>query len=217
MGRTTIKGFPTNVEIDSRSSLKEVERLMLRVSESRNLSGNDEDMLMETYKDARRQWLDDRYELTDSHLKALRTADNRIATAAKDTIDIVCHTLERETSLPEGERMITRANIHLEEMGLPLGIKSVHEMTEEESDLWSLLFSENNREEGVRWGFPLASYNVVSPDNYENWRSRCQKNLEKTSDHGLTPLFWQVRDRYNVALSDMARIRDFYLTVDYSL
>lgn len=213
----TIKGLPVNVEIGKDVTLEETERLMLRVSESHNLSRSEEQMLLKSYKDARRRWLDERHELDGDHLKALHDADNKITTAAKQAIDIVCRTLESEAQLPEEERLLGGAYVHLEEEGLPMGIKDVHEMSDEEIDLGDLLFSEDQRGGGNRWGFPLGVISHVSIDFYKGWRKQCYDRLEKTGEHGLSPLFWAVRDRYNVALQDMARVAGFQLTVDYFL
>lgn len=210
----TIKGLPINVEIDSDAALKETERLMLRASESKNLSPMDEWNLLKEYKEARRQWLDSHYELNDEHLQALQSADDRIIAAVMDTIDIVTRTFESEVSLPTDEQMISGAYVHLEEEGLPIEYNSVHEMTDEEINLWDLLFSEDERTAYTHWGFTLRH---VSISYYNEWKTDCLKLLEKTSEHNLSKLFWQVRDRYNVALQDMARISEFNLTIDYEM
>lgn len=217
MEEWTIKGFPRKVEVNDETSLRELERLLLRAFESRNLSRTESEMLLKTYKDARRKWLDSQYELNDEHMKALKAAADRIITAVRDTIDIVCRTLEREALLPKDERTIRSAHVHLEEEGLPLGIDNVHEMTDDEIDLWDLLFYEDCRDGIGNWGFPMTIYDHVTPDDYKDWRKRCEKSLEANSDHDLPYIFWNIRDRYNVALQDMARIQDFQLTVEYEL
>lgn len=205
------------MEVSDETSLRELERLMLRASESRNLSRTESEMLLKRYKDTRRLWLDNRYELNDEHLKALHAAADRIITAVRDTIDIVCRTLEREAKLPKDMRTITLAHVHLEEEGLPLDVINVHEMTDEELDLWDLLFSETQRDGIGKWGFPLTIHDHVTPDYFDNWRNCCETSLEANDDHGLPPIFWNIRDRYNVVLEDMARIQDFQLTVEYEL
>lgn len=210
----TIKGLPISVKVDSEAALKETERLMLRASESTNLSSSDERHLIKLYKDARRVWLDSRYELNDEHIMALKAADGRIVAAIRDTLDIVTRTLERETTLPADEQMIIGAYVHLEEDGLPIEYDDVKEMTDEEVYLWCLLFSESERTADSRWGFPLRH---VSIGDCHEWMEDCMKLLEETSEHNLSQLFWQVRDRYNVALQDMARISEFRLTVDYEM
>lgn len=217
MEELTIKGFPRTVEVNDEASLMELERLMLRASESHNLSHTEEELLMKRYKDARRKWLDERYELNDEHLNDLRAAADRLSATARDTIDMVCRTLEREALLPKNDRRTTDAYVHLEVEGLPMGIANVHEMTDDEIYLWDLLFCESQREGSSHWGFPLTIYDHVCPDDYEEWRNRCNENLGNTGEHGLSPLFWKVRDCYNVALQDMARIADFQLTVNYEM
>lgn len=210
----TIKGLPIGVKIENDKDLAEVERLMLRASESENLSPSDEQHLIKEYKDVRRQWLDSHFELNDEHLQALQSADDRIIAAVMNTLDIVTRTLEREASLPTDEQTLSEAYVHLEEEGLPIEYNDVHEMTDEEIYLWDLLFSEYERTAITPWGFPLRH---VTIDNFQDWRTECMKLLGKTAEHGLSPLFWQVRDRYNVALQDMASIKDFQLTVDYEM
>lgn len=205
------------MEVCDDASLQELERLMLRASESHNLSRSESEMLIKTYKSARRQWIDSRYELNDEHQKVLRAAADRIITAVRDTINIICRTFEHEAQLPKDGRTITGAHVHLEEEGLPVGVTIVHEMTDEEIDLWDLLFSESQRDGNGNWGFPLTIYDHVTPKDYNDWRNRCEKSLDENGDHGLPPIFWQIRDRYNVALQDMAHIRDFQLTVEYEL
>lgn len=202
------------VKVCDESSLQEVERLMLRASESKNLSPSDESHLINVYKDAHRQWLDSHYEINDEHLKTLQSADNKIIAAVKDTLEIVIRTLERGDSLPTDEQMICGAYVHLEEEGLPIEYDDVRKMTDEEIYLWDLLFSESERTAETRWGFPLCH---VTIGRTQEWRKVCMKLLEKTAECHLSPFFWQVRDRYNVALQDMARISEFRLTIDYEM
>lgn len=214
----TIKGLPIGIKIGKDITLDDVERLMLRASESHNLSETEEATLLGHYNEIRRKWLDARYELNDEHLKALHDADDRIITATKDTINIVCRTLESEARLPEEERLISGAFVHLEEDGLPMGIKDVHEMSDEEIYLWSLLFGESNREGYRDWGFLYPCLNFhVSIRDCKGWRERCHQSLEQTGKNGLSKLFWNIRYRYGVALQDMARVADFRLTIEYTL
>lgn len=208
------------MEVSDEASLREVERLMLRASESRNLSRTESEMLIKTYKDARRQWIDEllyRVECMNEVVKTWQTAADRIITAVRDTINIVCRTLEREALLPKDERTICGAHVHLEEEGLPLGVTNVHEMTDEEIDIWDLLFYEDRRDGIGNWGFPMTIYDHVTPDDYKDWRKRCEKSIELSGELIIPPIFWSIRDRYNVALQDMARIQDFQLTVEYEL
>jgi len=211
----TIKGLPVGVEIHSDAALEEVERLMLRASESKNLSATESKTLIDNYRTTRRLWLDSHYELNDEHLKVLQTADDRITSVARETIEMVCATLEREASLPPSERTISEAYIHLEENGLPLGCNNLKEMSDDEIYLWDLLFSEDHAFDFREWGFPMCIRNQASIDDLDFWRKCCEQSLQKTGEHGLSPLFWAVRDRYNVALQDMARITEFSLTVGY--
>lgn len=107
--------------------------------------------------------------------------------------------------------------VHLEEEGLPVGVTNVHEMSDEEIDLWDLLFSESQRHGNGNWGFPMDICNHVSLDNYKVWRKHCEKRIELPGELIIPPIFWEIRDRYNVSMQDMARISEFHLTIDYEL
>lgn len=209
-----LAGFPQEIEIGEDCSLDSLECLMLRLGNSKAMHQEWKDQILGIYKKARAQYMDKTFEWNSANLEALQASDRRLMQAVNDTYQKVASIMERELDAKEADRLVNDIRIHLEVWGVPYGMTS-HDMSEQEIEFWDLLFSEDYREENRNWGIgPLLHIETISESAKEHLKEKMAAYGD-VDDNGLHLLFYEVKDKYQVAWKDMAGIGDYYLTLNY--
>mgnify|MGYP001033092375 FL=1 len=209
-----LAGFPQEIEIGESCSLDSLEYLMLRLDNSKAIHQEWKDQIMDIYKKVRAQYLDKTFEWNSANLEALQASDRRLMQAVNDTYQKVANIMERELDAKEADRLVNEIRIHLEVWGVPFGMTS-NNMSEQEIEFWDLLFSEGYRDEDRNWGIgPFFHIETISESAKEHLKEKMAA-CEDIDDKGLHPMFYEVKDKYQVAWQDMAGIGEYYLTLHF--
>jgi hypothetical protein len=209
-----LAGFPQEIEIGESCSLDSLEYLMLRLDNSKAIHQEWKDQIMDIYKKVRAQYLDKTFEWNSANLEALQASDRRLMQAVNDTYQKVANIMERELDAKEADRLVNEIRIHLEVWGVPFGMTS-NNMSEQEIEFWDLLFSEDYRDEDRNWGIgPFFHIETISESAKEHLKEKMAA-CEDVDDKGLHPMFYEVKDKYQVAWQDMAGIGNYYLTLHF--
>lgn len=203
------KGYPEEMKVDGQAvTLHDIERTMLSLCWDKTLCEGDKDHLMDQYKEERMRYLDSIYQPTEAGRLRLKEVE-RLFTNAKERMENVCQRIIK-TELQkreQGEKAAHELSLHLEVWNLEETEDICY--SDEESDLWDVLFGEE-REYFPYWGL-MSNHVYISEGELKEYRH--PKRYDTTTDEEEEPLS-QLKKAYKLGWQDILKITRFYLTVN---
>lgn len=203
------KGYPEEIKVDGQAvTLHDIERTMLSLYWDKTLCEGDKDHLMDQYKEERMRYLDSIYQPTEVDQLQLKKVE-RLFTDSKERMENVCQRLIK-TELQkkeQGQKAASELSLHLEVWNLEDTEDICY--SDEESDLWDVLFGEE-REYFPYWGL-MSNHVYISEGELKEYRH--PKRYDTTTDEEEEPLS-QLKKAYKLGWQDILKITRFYLTVN---
>ena len=203
------KGYPEEMKVDGQAvTLHDIERTMLSLYWDKTLCEGDKSHLMDQYKEERMRYLDNIYQPTETDQLRLKEVEHLFANA-KERMENVCQRIIK-TELQkrkQGEKAANKLSLHLEVWNLEDTEDICY--SDEESDLWDVLFGEE-REYFPYWGL-MSNHVYISEGELKEYRH--PKRYDTTTDEEEEPLS-QLKKAYKLGWQDILKITRFYLTVN---
>lgn len=217
-------GYPEELLIDGRTiTLHDVERAMLSLYWDKNIRQADRNQLMDTYKEARMQWLDSCFVFTEADRRRLHDVEQLYLDALR-RLENVCRRLTdgELAKSRRGEKNAARLLLHLEVWNLEDTPNLSY--TDEDCDLWDVFFGED-RDFDPYWGIVCESVYIdeerQTSSHYSRFLGSYAPSLENQASQETQPGafsadFLHLKKHYKVSWQDLLKISRFNLTVDVS-
>lgn len=202
------KGYPEEMKVDGQeATLHDIERAMLSLYWDKTLCDGDKNHLMDQYKEERMRYLDSIFQPTGTDRLRLKEVERMFADAQQRMSD-VCQRLIK-TELQKKEQRQKAAN----ELSLHLEVWNLEDTeslsySDEENDLWNILFGEE-RNYYPYWGL-MTNHVYINESELKEYR---RPAIHDATDKEENPLIL-LKETYKPGWQDILKITRFYLTVD---
>lgn len=202
------KGYPEEMKVDGQAvTLHDIERTMLSLYWDKTLCDEDKDYLMDQYKEERMRYLDSIYQPTEADQLQLKEVKRLFANAKQRMGNICQRIIKTELQKKEqGQKAANELLLHLEVWNLEDTETIAY--SDEEKDLWNILFEEE-RNYYPHWGLMTSHVYINGSEPKEYHRPKIHDHTGE-EEESLS----QLKKTYKSSWQDILKIKRFYLTVN---